>query len=124
MGAFSIAAFGMIGVPPLAGFISKWHLAIGGVAANQPWIVAVLLVSTLLNAAYFLPILQAAWFKTPNGGWTVKRRSRFFETPWMLLLPAVITASFSLAAGLFATLDGSPLALARFIAGLMYAHRL
>jgi multicomponent Na+:H+ antiporter subunit D len=123
MGAFSIAAFGMIGVPPLAGFISKWHLAIGGVAANQPWIVAVLLVSTLLNAAYFLPILQAAWFKTPNGGWTVKRRSRFFETPWMLLLPAVITASFSLAAGLFATLDGSPLALARFIAGLMYAHR-
>lgn len=62
MGAFTVGAFSMIGVPPLAGFAVKWRLLLGSMEANQILIVAVLLGSTLLNAAYFLPILKTAYF--------------------------------------------------------------
>jgi multicomponent Na+:H+ antiporter subunit D len=120
MGAFTVAAFGMMGAPPIAGFISKWHLGIGALEAGQPWVIAVLVTSTVLNAAYFLPILHRAWFKAPDGPWITKRPSRFFEAPWMLLLPAVFTALFSLGAGLFAESAWSPLTLARRIADSMY----
>lgn len=62
MGAFTVGAFSMIGVPPLAGFAVKWRLLLGSMEANQVLIVMVLLGSTLLNAAYFLPILKTAYF--------------------------------------------------------------
>jgi multicomponent Na+:H+ antiporter subunit D len=120
MGAFTIAAFGMIGVPPMAGFVSKWQLGMGGLAAEKPWIIGVLVLSTLLNAAYFLPILHVVWFKTPDHPWKADRPSRFFETSWTLLLPPVVTALFSLVSGIFANSLYSPLSLARWIAEFMY----
>ncbi|CAG0898493.1 unnamed protein product, partial [Cyprideis torosa] len=61
--AFSLASFGMIGVPPMAGFISKYYLGIGCIETGQPWVLLVLISSSLLNAAYFLPILHRAWFR-------------------------------------------------------------
>jgi formate hydrogenlyase subunit 3/multisubunit Na+/H+ antiporter MnhD subunit len=67
MAAFTIAALGMIGVPPLAGFISKWYLGVGAVESGDFWVLGVLAVSSLLNAAYFLPILHAAWFQAAGG---------------------------------------------------------
>jgi multicomponent Na+:H+ antiporter subunit D len=120
MAAFTIAAFGMIGIPPVAGFVSKWYLALGGLDAGEPWIIMVLLGSTALNAAYFLPILHAVWLKEPDGRWDSRRPSRFLETHWTLLVPPLATALFSLAAGLFAASAFSPLSLARTIAELMY----
>jgi multicomponent Na+:H+ antiporter subunit D len=62
MTAFAIGAFGMIGVPPLAGFLSKWYLAVGSIEAHNIPILIVLLTSTILNAAYFMPIIQKAFF--------------------------------------------------------------
>lgn len=63
MGAFTIGALSMIGVPPTAGFISKWFI-LGAAMDSETWAaVAVIIVSTLLNAAYFLPIVYAAFFK-------------------------------------------------------------
>jgi len=59
---FSLAAMGMIGLPPLAGFVSKFYLGLGAIEAGAPWVLGVLLASTLLNAAYFLPILYRLWF--------------------------------------------------------------
>ncbi|MGY6646083.1 MAG: complex I subunit 5 family protein, partial [Salinarimonas sp.] len=56
--AFTLAALAMIGLPPLAGFVSKWYLATGGLDAGQGWVIALLLGSSLLNAAYFLPMLH------------------------------------------------------------------
>ncbi|MCB1742268.1 MAG: monovalent cation/H+ antiporter subunit D family protein, partial [Gammaproteobacteria bacterium] len=46
MAAFTLAALGMIGVPPLAGFVSKWYLANGALAAEQQWVIVVLVGST------------------------------------------------------------------------------
>jgi multicomponent Na+:H+ antiporter subunit D len=62
MAAFSVAALSMIGLPPTGGFVSKWYILSGAVEAASPLVVAVLVVSTLLNAAYFLPIIYAAFF--------------------------------------------------------------
>lgn len=67
MGCFSIAALAMIGIPPLNGFLSKWTLALGALDANMPFYVLVLLISSLLNALYYLPILIPAFFELPEG---------------------------------------------------------
>lgn len=65
MGAFSIGALSMIGVPPAAGFISKWYLLLGAFQIKAHFAVGVIIVSTLLNAAYFLPIIYRAFFRPP-----------------------------------------------------------
>lgn len=66
MGAFAIAALSMIGLPPAAGFISKWYM-VSGAMASQHWLaVTVIVLSTLLNAGYFLPIIYRAFFVAPT----------------------------------------------------------
>jgi multicomponent Na+:H+ antiporter subunit D len=113
MGAFTIGALGMIGVPPLAGFVSKWYLGVGAVEGGQPWAIAVLAASSLLNAAYFLPILYAAWFREPDAAWPPPQGR--LETDWRLLLPPLATAAAVLAAGIGAGLPFSPLAWAELV---------
>ena len=68
MGAFAIAALSMIGLPPAVGFISKWYMLSGAMAAQQWGVVAVIALSTLLNAGYFLPIVYRAFFVAPSDG--------------------------------------------------------
>ena len=63
MGCFSIAALAMIGIPPLNGFLSKWTLGLGALDANATVYVLVLLISSLLNALYYLPIIVPAFFE-------------------------------------------------------------
>ena len=107
--AFTIGAFGMIGLPPLAGFVTKWYLGIGAIDAGMTWVVAVLIASSLLNAAYFLPILHRIWFRPQRAAWPDEHFRDCRDThPW-LLLPTLATASFSVAAGLFAGMPFSPL---------------
>ena len=68
MGAFTIAALSMIGLPPAVGFVSKWYMLSGAMAAQHWPAVAVIVVSTLLNAGYFLPIVYRAFFVAPPAG--------------------------------------------------------
>lgn len=118
MAAFSIGALGMIGVPPVAGFISKWYLGIGGLQSDASWVVAVLAGSSLLNAVYFLPMLYRAWLLPPP------EREAFRELGTtcdrMLVLPTVVTAAASLGAGVFASSSFSPLTWAKLIAEMGY----
>jgi multicomponent Na+:H+ antiporter subunit D len=118
MAAFTLAAFGMMGVPPMAGFVTKWYLGLGALEAAQPWVIAVLLGSTVLNAAYFLPILHRAWFRPPVAAFSP--RTGRLETDWGLLMPPLVTAAAALAAGIFATALPSPLEWARLIAERAY----
>ncbi len=120
MGAFTTAVFGMIGLPPIAGFVSKWYLGLGAVEAGSYWVVLVLLGSSALNAAYFLPIVYRAWFCEPDHERVSRIRSGRLETRALLLIPVVVTGLFSLAAGVFAALAGSPLSIAREIAEKFY----
>lgn len=120
--AFTVAALGMIGLPATAGFISKWYLGLGALDAGMPWVLAVLVGSSLLNAAYFLPALYRAWFGSHAGEWphghvVVHGRK---ETAWLLLLPPLLTACTVIAAGLFASSIFSPLEWAKLIAAREY----
>jgi multicomponent Na+:H+ antiporter subunit D len=120
MAAFTVGAFGMIGVPPMAGFISKWYLGVGGVESGQEWVTAVLAASSLLNAAYFLPLVYAAWFREPTGEWHVEHPGGRFEADWRLFVPPLVTAVLVVAAGLLAGSSFSPLAWAKLIAEREY----
>ncbi len=88
MTAFTIGAMNMIGVPLFAGFITKWHLALGSIEANNIPLLIVLLVSTILNAAYYLPIIYAAYFKELPEGENAERQ----EAPMYIVVPLMITA--------------------------------
>lgn len=66
MAAFTLGALSMIAVPPAVGFISKWYILMGAFQAEQMVAVGVIVLSTLLNAAYFIPIIYAAFFKKEN----------------------------------------------------------
>ncbi len=63
MGAFTVGALSMIGVPPTAGIVSKWYLVQGSAEQINYGVMAVLFASTVLNAAYFLPIIWRAFFR-------------------------------------------------------------
>ena len=93
MGAFAIGALSMIGIPPTVGFVSKWYLLLGTAQAEDYFAMAVLILSTLLSAAYFLPIVQAALFKSPLAP------LKHGEAPWPCVAALVITAGGTL--GLF-----------------------
>ncbi len=113
--AFSIAALGMIGLPPLAGYVSKSYLQQGAVEAGAEWVPLVLGASSLLNAAYFLPILYRAYFRPPPPKWPAERGFGRWETHWMLLLPMLVTAVLVVYAGVFADSPFSPLSWAKLI---------
>jgi len=115
MASFTVAALGMMGVPPLAGFISKWYLGWGALEAGTVWVIPVLLISSLLNAAYFLPILYTVWFQPREEDAPPLPRKGRAETNLLLLLPPILTAGMSLLAGLFAAWTFSPLSWAKLI---------
>ncbi|OGA98180.1 MAG: hypothetical protein A3E79_09125 [Burkholderiales bacterium RIFCSPHIGHO2_12_FULL_61_11] len=115
--AFSVAALGMMGAPFTAGAISKTWLSDGAQAAGMEWAVWVLWTSSLLNAAYFLPIIYRAWRK-PSSAWAeenIPAKGRR-ETVWLLLVPPLVTAGATLAAGIFADSQWSPLYWAQLVA--------
>ncbi len=89
--AFAIGALTMIGLPPAGGFISKWYIIAGAVQNDQWFVLAVLLVSTALNAGYFLPIIHRAFFRTE----TVPPRHEHGEAPTPMLLALLATAALS-----------------------------
>lgn len=116
--AFSIGALGMIGLPPIAGFVSKWYLGIGALEAGRAWVVAVLASSSLLNAAYFLPVLYRIWFREAGANAKDARR----EWPIALIAPPLVTAAAALGAGLFAAFAYSPLGWATLIVERQYTR--
>jgi len=91
--AFFLGALSIIGMPPLGGFLSKWNLLVGAVQSQQMVLVAVLLGSSLLNAAYFFPIIYRGFFAPAPAGET---REGIREAPLFCLLPLSVTAISSL----------------------------
>ena len=97
-GAFAIASLSMIGAPPVAGFVSKWNLLVGSMQAHQIGILLILLASTLLNAAYFLPVSYRAFFgKLPPG----EPYTGIKEAPLSMLIPILIACFISVIIGIF-----------------------
>jgi multicomponent Na+:H+ antiporter subunit D len=115
--AFTVAALGMIGLPPMAGFVTKWYLGSGAVQTGQPWVIGVLGISTVLNAAYFLPLVHAAWFRKRETPWNERLLGTGHEgeTASWLLIPTLITAASTLVFGVLAAAPFSPLTWAELI---------
>ena len=91
--AFFLGSLSIIGMPPLGGFLSKWNLLLGAVQAHQLVLVAVLLGSSLLNAAYFFPIVYRGFFlPAPDG----EAAAGIQEAPLLCMLPLAVTALCSL----------------------------
>ncbi len=96
-GAFALAALTMIGAPPAGGFITKWYLFLGSVDAGSLGIMLVLVVSTLLNAAYFVPIVYRAFFVKAPG----QAHAGLKEAHPALVIPLMITAILSVLVGIY-----------------------
>ena len=92
----------MIGIPPIAGFISKWTLGLGALEVGQDWVLLVLLGSALLNAAYFLPLLWRGWFAETGRLARGPLGRRALRDPLDAAATALLTALLSLLVGLLA----------------------
>ena len=92
MAAFFIASLSIIGLPPTGGFLSKWYLVLGSLEAHQIAVLVVLLTSSLLNAAYFMPVVYKAFFSTPQESMF---EDKVHEAPIFCLVPLMITAVVS-----------------------------
>ncbi|MBI1396683.1 MAG: monovalent cation/H+ antiporter subunit D family protein [Betaproteobacteria bacterium] len=109
LAAFGIASLSMIGLPPAVGFVSKWYMVAGALQAHQWMAIAVILVSTLLNAGYFLPIVYRGFFVRPD-----PNEAAHGEAPWPMVAAMVATAALTI--GLFFYAD-LPLRFARMLVG-------
>ena len=89
MTAFFFGSLSVIGIPPMGGFISKWYLALGCIEAGQIPILVVILTSSLLNAAYFLPITYNAFF---SSGSNFDASTEINEAHICAVIPPVLTA--------------------------------
>jgi formate hydrogenlyase subunit 3/multisubunit Na+/H+ antiporter MnhD subunit len=116
LGAFLIGAFGMCGAPPLAGFISKWHVALGAVESGAIFFLLIIFVGSLLDVVYFFPVIRTAFFgkmpknqaltnerEDPVDVYTDKKSILENRHPIYLfmIVPLAITAIFSILLCLF-----------------------
>ncbi len=110
MGAFAIGSLSMIGLPPAMGLVSKWYL-VQGVMQQQAWLVlAGLVVSTLLNAAYFLPIVYRAFFCAPRPLQVHHAEAEHGEAPTLMVVALSLTAALTVLSFIWPDI---PLALAK-----------
>jgi multicomponent Na+:H+ antiporter subunit D len=108
-GAFALASLGMIGAPPVGGFVTKLYLLVGAMDAHTAIILCVLIASTLLNAAYFAPVVYQAFFGTPapvtaaaaDGHGHASATHAPCEAPLAMVIPLCATAVVSVLLGFY-----------------------
>lgn len=93
MTAFTIGALSMIGVPPTGGFVSKWYILGGALQDDNYVALATIILSTALNAAYFLPIIYMVWFMREDEA----PGTDHGEAPWPAVLALALTALLTIA---------------------------
>ncbi|MHB1135971.1 MAG: proton-conducting transporter transmembrane domain-containing protein [Coriobacteriia bacterium] len=102
MASFAVAAFALAGIPPLAGFASKWFLGAGAVESGSTWALIVYVAAGALAMGYMMPILFASLrtgdMGSPDG----------LESDPRMLWPIVLVAIVSILLGLTAGMPGSP----------------
>lgn len=102
MTAFTIGALSMIGVPPTAGFFSKWYLILGAIDAGRYHFMAALLFSSLVNAILFFRVIEIAYFepRLANHEGDAEKIA-VDEAPFSMLLPLIIAAVGLIVIGIY-----------------------
>jgi multicomponent Na+:H+ antiporter subunit D len=104
MVGFLVGAFSLIGIPPTAGFFSKWYLVQGGINSGHYEYVIALLISSLINAVLFFRMIEIAYFgvKPAEGHHHYDDNdSGRSEASASMLIPLLVTASLLLLIGIF-----------------------
>jgi len=98
MMAFTVAAFGMCSIPPVAGFISKWYFCLGTIQADKVAFLLVAITASILDLVYFFPIVRTAFF-----GRLTQAKGKETGQPLYLfmIIPLAITGIFSVIFCLF-----------------------
>lgn len=97
MAAFTLSSLSIVGIPATSGFISKWYLALGSIELHSLTLLVVLIVSSLLNAAYLGPVVYKAYFEEAPQNFGEVR-----EVPWMVV-PLTVSAAVSVLLGIYPT---------------------
>ena len=100
MAAFTVAALSLVGIPPTAGFFSKWYLLRGALDADVSVFAAVLLVSSLLSAVYFFRVLEQVYF-TESPPPDPDQASGIPPLSWRVVVPVLTLGAAVLLIGLF-----------------------
>lgn len=95
-----LASLSMIGIPPAVGFFSKWYIALGAAQSHQYWYIAVLVLSSLLNAIYFFKLIEKIFINPPTE-LKDSREGEVRELPIAMLAAIVVCFVTILALGLF-----------------------
>jgi multicomponent Na+:H+ antiporter subunit D len=100
MGAFALASLGLAGLPPMGGFVSKWHLVLGAYEAEAYVLAGLMAGAGLLTAAYLFPIVHRAFFRpTPPASDDHHAPSGRDASP-LMVVPLSVTALLGLSLGL------------------------
>ncbi|MEM1159654.1 MAG: monovalent cation/H+ antiporter subunit D family protein [Pseudomonadota bacterium] len=89
--AFLVGALSIIGLPPFIGLWSKWWIGVGAAEGGELWVIAVLMISSLLNVAYMLPIIARGWF-VPSGPSDTGAAPAIHEAPIPVVAALTVTA--------------------------------
>lgn len=89
--AFALAGVSLIGLPPTAGFISKWYLISAAVESGHAWLVALIVITSMMALIYIWRVVEAAWFQHP-----AEDAPAVTEAPLRLLVPVwvLVAANF------------------------------
>jgi multicomponent Na+:H+ antiporter subunit D len=119
MVCFTIAVLAMMGTPFTVGFVTKWLLGAGAIEGDNLIPIGVLIISALLNAIYFLPVVYKAFLNHPENE-TVPKILFRGESSYYMLAPVVILAALIIISGTFSEMTGLPLSqLTQALAHLM-----
>ena len=99
-GVIAIGAVSIVGLPPTAGFLSKWYIALGAMEAGSPFFAFVLVFGALLIFVYYIRMVNVFYFRAPERA-EVEGAT---EAPGSMLAPMVVLAGLSLVMGVFGRL--------------------
>ena len=87
MAAFVAGGLSLIGVPLTAGFISKWYLILAALAAGEPVVAALIVISSLLAVIYIWRVVEAAYFReSPPGAASGEAPLTLLAPTWLLIV--------------------------------------
>ena len=95
-GALVLGLLAATGIPPTAGFVGKWQIALGALEADQAWVIAVILAGALLTLGWAIRVINSLFFRPPARARVITAS----EAPLTLLVPSVLLAVLAVSAGL------------------------